>query len=90
VRAKQRERLVTVPSRVPATGTKSAITGTDSPLPGRRLKLRSKDMIRRLLILSALITFPLVLVACPGEDDDLGDEIEEAADEIEDEIDDAL
>ena len=47
-------------------------------------------MIRRLWILACLVTFPLVLVACPGEDDDLGDELEEAADEIEDEVDDAL
>ncbi len=47
-------------------------------------------MIRRLLILACLATFPLVLVACPSEDGDLGDEIEEAAEEIEDEIDDAF
>jgi hypothetical protein len=47
-------------------------------------------MIRRLLIFTCLVTFPLVLVACPGEDDDLGDELEEAAEEVEDEIDDAF
>jgi hypothetical protein len=45
-------------------------------------------MIRRLYFILVILTLPMALAGCP--DDDLGDEIEEAAEEIEDEIDDAF
>jgi hypothetical protein len=47
-------------------------------------------MWKRLLQVLVLATFPMILAGCPGEDDTIGEEIEEGLEEIEDEIDDAL
>jgi hypothetical protein len=47
-------------------------------------------MWKRFLWIFWLALLPAVLVGCPGDDDSIGEEIDEAIEEIEDEIDDAF